>query len=81
MAETSGTVGREVFVAYPWKLYSSRASYKRAYTSLERALVVRFVFAEERISSGHVLEKIEEMIQADCLRNLRRVIMEPQRDP
>jgi hypothetical protein len=54
---------RDVFVAYPWKLYSNPTAYKRAYTKLQRALSVRFVFAEERISSGHVLDKIAEMIE------------------
>jgi hypothetical protein len=59
--ESSGA--RDIFVAYPWTLYSSRATYKKAYTSLEKGLAVRFIFAEERISSGHVLEKIESMIR------------------
>jgi hypothetical protein len=54
---------REVFVAYPWTLYANRAAYKRAYTKLQKALSVKFIFAEERISSGHVLEKIAEMIE------------------
>jgi hypothetical protein len=63
MAETVGPTGRDIFVAYPWTLYSNRASYKKAYTSLEKGLVVKFRFAEEKISSGHVLDKIEEMIQ------------------
>jgi hypothetical protein len=63
MPVLSGTTGREVFVAYPWTLYSNRAAYKRAYTSLQKALSVKFIFAEERISSGHVLEKIAEMIE------------------
>jgi hypothetical protein len=54
---------RRIFVAYPWDLYSSRESYKEAYTKLERALSVTFVFAEERISSGHILDKIIEMIE------------------
>jgi hypothetical protein len=61
--EQEGSGGRDIFVAYPWNLYSSRAAYKKAYTSLEKGLTVRFVFAEERISSGHVIEKIESMIR------------------
>lgn len=59
-----GEIGeRQIFVAYPWTLYSNRANYKKAYTSLEKALSVRFVFAEERIADGHVLEKIATMIR------------------
>lgn len=63
MSPETTTASREVFVAYPWTLYSNRASYKRAFTKLQKALAVKFIFAEERISSGHVLEKIAEMIE------------------
>lgn len=52
----------QVFVAYPWGLYDDRESYKKAYTDLQKALNVKFVFAEERVSSGHVLDKIIDMI-------------------
>jgi hypothetical protein len=55
--------GRHIFVAYPWALYEDRTAYKRAYTSMERALNVKFVFAEQRVSTGTVLEKIVEMIE------------------
>jgi len=54
---------RTIFVAYPWDLYSSRAAYKKAFTKLESPLLIKFLFAEERITSGHVLEKILEMIE------------------
>jgi hypothetical protein len=54
---------RHIFVAYPWALYDDRTAYKRAYTSMERALNVKFVFAEQRVSTGTVLEKIVEMIE------------------
>jgi len=53
---------RRVFVAYPWNLYDDRGAYKEAYTKLEKALAIKFVFAEERVSTGHVLEKIIDMI-------------------
>jgi hypothetical protein len=55
---------RSIFVAYPWQLYANRANYKKAYTKLERALGVKFIFAEERIAAAHVLEKITSMIEA-----------------
>jgi len=54
---------RQVFVAYPWALYGDRATYKRAYTSVERALDVKFVFAEARVTTGTVLDKIIAMIE------------------
>lgn len=56
------TTSRRVFVAYPWNLYEERDTYKNAFTQLEKALDVKFVFAEERVSTGHVLEKIIDMI-------------------
>ena len=62
MPQTDVPQARSIFVAYPWHLYSSRAAYKRAYTKWESSFDVKFVFAEERISSGHVLSKIIEMI-------------------
>ncbi len=54
---------RSIFVAYPWQLYTNRANYKKAYTKLEKALSVKFVFAEERIAAAHVLDKITSMIE------------------
>jgi hypothetical protein len=58
---------RHIFVAYPWSLYEDRTAYKRAYTKTERALNVKFVFAEQRVSTGTVLEKIVEMIESAAL--------------
>ena len=57
-------IERHIFVAYPWNLYEDRTAYKRAFTTTERALNVKFVFAEQRVSTGTVLEKIVEMIEA-----------------
>lgn len=51
-----------VFIAYPWNLWEDRDYYKKAYTDLQKPLNVKFVFAEERVSSGHVLDKIIDMI-------------------
>lgn len=53
---------RRIFIAYPWNLYQDREAYKNAYVQLEKALQVKFVFAEERVSTGHVLDKIIDMI-------------------
>jgi hypothetical protein len=58
---------RHIFVAYPWDLYPDRTAYKRAYTTSERALNVKFDFAEQRVSTGTVLEKIVEMIESAAL--------------
>ncbi len=72
---------RQIFVAYPWALYDDRVAYKRAYTNIERALAVKFVFAEERVTTGTVLEKIIVMIENARLRDLRRLELERQRHP
>jgi hypothetical protein len=55
---------RHIFFPYPWALYEDRALYKRAYTSMQSALNVKFVFAEQRVATGTVLEKIVEMIES-----------------
>lgn len=54
---------RHIFVAYPWALYD-RVRYKRAFTTVQKALNVQFIFAEERVSTGHVLDKISGMIES-----------------
>jgi hypothetical protein len=53
---------RQIFVAYPWNLYTNRTNYKKAYTKLAKALSVDFVFAEDKLADEHVLDKIEQMI-------------------
>ena len=58
-----GEEARRIFVAYPWNLYDDRDTYKRIYTDLERPLDVQFVFAEQRFSDGHVLDKVMTMIR------------------
>jgi len=58
---------RHIFVAYPWDLYPDRLAYKRAFTTTERALNIKFIFAEQRVSTGTVLEKVVEMIEGAAL--------------
>jgi hypothetical protein len=55
---------RKIFVAYPWRVYSNRERYKRAYTSLSEKYEVDFVFAEDSLSARHVLQKIGQLIAA-----------------
>ncbi len=54
---------RQVFVAYPYGLYP-KADYRRVYASVGKAFDVEFVFADERITSLHILQKIREYIRA-----------------
>ncbi len=53
---------REVFVAYPYRVYA-QADYRKLFSNVGRALDVQFTFADEQISSTYVLEKIRAMIQ------------------
>lgn len=53
---------RQVFVAYSYRLYDKR-DYRRSFTSIGKAFEVEFVFADERISSLHILQKIANYIR------------------
>ncbi len=48
---------RQIFVAYSYRLYPLK-DYRRVYKNLEKAFGVSFVFADEKISSLHILQKI-----------------------
>jgi hypothetical protein len=51
---------RRVFVAYPYSFPED--DYRRPFTDLAEAFDVKFQFADERITSQHILEKITKMI-------------------
>lgn len=53
---------RQVFVAYPYKLYPS-ADYRPVFKNLEKPFEVTFVFADDKISNLHILEKITTYIK------------------
>lgn len=55
-------VARQVFVAYSYRLYPE-ADYRRVYGSLAKAFNARFVFADEKITNLHILEKIQGYIR------------------
>ena len=52
---------RQIFVAYPYRLYP-KADYRRVFRSLAEAFGVTFVFADEKITHLHILEKIQNYI-------------------
>jgi len=54
---------RQIFVAYPYKLYP-KTDYRKVFKSLAVAFDVKFVFADEKITTLHILEKIEGYIKA-----------------
>lgn len=53
---------RQVFVAYPYAI--PKEDYRRPFQEVGRAFNVRFVFADERISNLHILEKIKGYIES-----------------
>lgn len=59
-AQLPSSVSRRVFVAYPYALPA--ADYRRPYSAVGKAFNVNFVFADEKISDLHILEKIKGYI-------------------
>jgi len=53
---------RQVFVAYSYRLYDKR-DYRKPFAEVGKAFGVEFVFADERISSLHILQKIANQIK------------------
>ncbi|WP_447976758.1 hypothetical protein [Candidatus Nitrospira bockiana] len=54
---------RQVFVAYPYTLYPT-ADYRRPFKDLAKAFNVTFVFADEKITTLHILQKIADYIRS-----------------
>jgi hypothetical protein len=54
---------RSIFVAYAYNLYDRR-DYRKVFTSLEKAFGVKFIFADEKITNMHIMQKIISYIQA-----------------
>jgi hypothetical protein len=52
---------RQIFVAYPYSI--PKRDYRRVYTDLAAAFSVTFVFADEKLTGLHVLQKIYTMIR------------------
>ncbi|MDD2307932.1 MAG: hypothetical protein PHP53_24730 [Prolixibacteraceae bacterium] len=53
---------RQIFVAYSYRLYPSK-DYRRVYENLEKAFNVKFIFADEKISNLHILQKIVNYVR------------------
>jgi len=54
---------RQIFVAYPYKLYP-KADYRKVFRELEKAFDVKFVYADEKITTLHILQKIANYIRS-----------------
>ena len=53
---------RQVFVAYSYRHYDKK-DYRRAFENVGKAFDIEFVFADEKISSLHILQKIANYIR------------------
>ncbi|GAB2975838.1 hypothetical protein GCM10027282_12960 [Frigoribacterium salinisoli] len=53
---------RQIFVAYPYRIYA-KEDYRKVYQDLAKAFNVKFIFADEQISSLTVLDKIRNYIE------------------
>jgi hypothetical protein len=54
---------RQIFVAYPFKVYP-KADYRPVFTEVGKAFDVKFVFADEKITTLHILEKVRDLIRS-----------------
>lgn len=54
---------RQVFVAYPYTLFD-KTDYRRPFNELSKAFGVNFVFADEKITTLHILQKIADHIRS-----------------
>ena len=53
---------RQIFAAYSYRLYP-KADYRRVFQDLKKAFQVEFVFADEKITNLHILQKIANYIR------------------
>jgi len=65
MTDVSGTTlqSKSIFVAYAYNLYDKR-DYRSVFTALEKTYGVKFLFADEKITNMHILQKIISYIKA-----------------
>lgn len=54
---------KSIFVAYAYNLYDKR-DYRSVFTALEKTYGVKFLFADEKITNMHILQKIISYIKA-----------------
>ena len=54
---------KQVFVAYPYTLYP-KSDYRRPFIELAKGFGVTFVFADEKITTLHILQKIADYIRS-----------------
>lgn len=57
---------RQVFVAYPYMVYD-KIDYRRPFNDVGKAFDVQFVFADQKITILHILQKIADYIRSSRL--------------
>ncbi len=62
MPQPRENLTKQIFVAYAYNLYDQR-DYRKVYSSLEKAFGVKFIFADEKITNMHILQKIISYIR------------------
>lgn len=62
MAQPRENLTKQVFVAYAYNLYDQR-DYRKVYASLEKSFGIKFIFADEKITNMHILQKIISYIR------------------
>jgi len=56
---------RQIFVAYPYNLYP-KEDYRPVFKGLEKPFNATFVFADEKITTLHILQKIADSIRSSA---------------
>jgi hypothetical protein len=56
-------LNKQIFVAYAYSLYDKR-DYRKVFTEIEEIYDVRFIFADEKITNMHIMQKIISYIKS-----------------
>jgi hypothetical protein len=63
MVKKKKELSKQVFVAYAYNIYDKR-DYRRIFVGLEKSYGIKFIFADEKITNMHILQKIISYIRA-----------------
>lgn len=56
------SLSRQIFVAYSYSIYDKR-DYRRVFSDLEKDYDIKFIFADEKITNMHIMQKIISYIK------------------
>jgi hypothetical protein len=63
MTTQTTSLQKQIFVAYAYNLYDKR-DYRKVFASLEKTYGIKFIFADEKITNMHILQKIISYIRS-----------------